>query len=220
MNYIVLTEDARGGKKIYSYWIPLVNQNLRQVNKLEDLAGNHFIIYSGYGYPFYKKMIENAISDVNKNSIIDRLVIAVDSEENDENEKRNEILEIFKDTPCRITPDIVIQHFCIETWGLGNRKLGPRNPKSEELREYKQHYDVLKNDPESLTPIPHASTLNRAQFAYRYLRAMIRDKNKKLKYTKNNPQALLHPSYFKNVRSRWEDTGHIASFSAFITAFS
>ena len=133
-------------------------------------------------------------------------------------DKLEEILNFLDGKICNAEIKIIIQHFCFETWALGNKRLGPRNPKNEILRKYKAHFNVLSDDPELLPSYPPES-LNRSQFAVRYLRRMLNDKFRNLTYTKNNPKALLHNSYFTEVKRRFEQTGHIASFSTFLDAF-
>lgn len=35
---------------------------------------------------------------------------------------------------------VVVQHFRFETWALGNRVIGSKNPQNETLRRYRQLY--------------------------------------------------------------------------------
>ena len=49
---------------------------------------------------------------------------------------------------------IIIQHFCLETWALGNRVIITRNPISASIREYRKYFDVLVDDPELLPGYP------------------------------------------------------------------
>jgi hypothetical protein len=76
----------------------------------------------------------------------------------------------------------------------------------------------LDKDPELLPGYPRREW-NRAQFAFRYLKKSLNDKNKNLTYTKRNPKTLLHPKYFHEIEKRYNQTGHICSFSTFLTAF-
>jgi len=72
---------------------------------------------------------------------------------------------------------------------LGNKKVGHRNPKTQELKIYKQYYDVFKEDPELLPDFPNEN-LNRAQFAFLYLKKML--KEKRMNYTKASPKVVCH----------------------------
>lgn len=188
------------------------------MNTIFDITDNHFAIIAGGGYPNYFDIIEAAIEDVNSAGNIDRLVIAIDSEDMSFEEKHREVLDFVRNKPCAAPIFIVVQHFCLETWALGNKRVGPRNPRNPALRKYKEVFNVLANHPELLPPYPPAG-LNRAQFAEVYLRAMLNDKHKNLSYSKRNPRALLHKTYFTEVKKRFETTGHIASFATFLEAF-
>jgi hypothetical protein len=48
---------------------------------------------------------------------------------------------------------------------------------------------------------------------------MLNEKYRNLTYSKSNPGALLHVKYFEQIKNRLKDTGHIASFGAFLQAF-
>ncbi|MBF0510132.1 MAG: hypothetical protein HQK57_14555 [Deltaproteobacteria bacterium] len=227
MNVYVVVEGEVGERQVYKSWIPYVCPSLTYVNSLLDIKDNNFSILACQGYPGYFEIITNAIEDINNLDIkIDRLVIAADSEEMSFDEKYNEIKEFLMGKTCAANILIVIQHFCLETWALGNRRVvprnpqrnPPRNPQNEDLLEYKKFFDVLTRDPELMPSYP-PKELNRAQFAEKYLRAMLLERNPILTYKKSNPQTLLPRTYFTEVKKRFEETGHIHSFSAFLNAF-
>jgi hypothetical protein len=146
------------------------------------------------------------------------LVIAVDSEEQSRQEKLQEIQDHVDALRCPIQYIVIVQHFCLETWAIGNRRIFPRHIHDPKVLEYKKLYDVSKKDPE-LLPLLEAEALNRAQFCYKYLRLILRQKYKRLSYTKSNPGPLLNDKYFHQVKLRYEETGHINSFDSFLTAF-
>ncbi|MCZ6677400.1 MAG: hypothetical protein O7E52_09130, partial [Candidatus Poribacteria bacterium] len=199
-------------------WVPLVNPNLSYVQHISEIQDNHFTIIAGGGYPHYYEVIDAAIDDVNGHGNIDRLVVAVDSEEMAFDEKYAEIDAHLSGLHCIAEVQIVIQHFCLETWALGNRIMVRQNPQDPKLREYRRFYNVRNRDPELLPAYP-PEELNRAQFAEKYLRRALQDKYRNLTYTKSNPKALLHFKYFQRVRERLEQAGHIYSFKTFLTAF-
>ena len=217
MNVYVVTE-GQVETAVYKQWIPLVNPNLSLINQIDNVKEDHFYVISANGYPQYFKIIENAIADINHLKVFDRLVICVDSEDMTKRSKFNEINEFIRDKQCAAQIRIVIQHFSIEAWALGNRKIIRQNPRSRKLQEYKKLHNVGKEDPELLPP-NHNEGLNRAQFAERYLRVALNEKFRNLTYTKKNPEVLLHENYFKELKSRLEETGHIDSFHDFLQAF-
>jgi hypothetical protein len=218
MNIYVVVEGMVGERKVYQHWIPLVNPSLSYVPHISDIEHDHFSIIAGGGYPQYYDVVENAIADVNDYGNIDRLVIVVDSEEMGYDEKHAEVKERVSRLRCVAAICIVIQHFCLEAWALGNRVIIRPNPHCPRLREYKRFYNVRVDDPELLPAYP-PEELNRAQFAAKYLRRALNDKYRNLTYTKSNPGALLHYKYLERLEQRLEQTGHIPSFDGFLTAF-
>ncbi len=217
MNIYIVAEGI-AETKIYPHWVPLVNPVLSHVQHIAEIVENNFAVISGRGYPQYFDVINRAILDVNDHGNIDRLVIAVDSEEMSFDEKHTEIRDHAAAVPCDADVWIVIQHFCIEAWALGNVVIVRKDPHLPKLKEYKSFYDVRIYDPE-LLPAYAPEELNRAQFAQKYLRRALNDKYGNLTYSKSNPGPLLNAKYFGRVRQRYEQTGHINSFQAFLGAF-
>ncbi len=204
-------------KKVYPKWIEFINPEYKVVDEIDAVVTNHLYVVSGGGYPSYFDVIEGGVYDVAENKTFDRLVIAVDSEDMSYDQKKQEIEEFINGIDIDIEYQIVVQHFCIETWALGNRNIVPRHTAGERVRNYRDIWDVLFNDPEELPALD--DNHNRAQFAKSYLRALLNAKFRNLSYSERNPKVLLHPKYFKRVRSRYLETGHIASFNDFLTAF-
>jgi hypothetical protein len=219
MNIYVTVEGERGERKIYEKWIPLLNPQLSYVESIYDVSNNNFAIMAGFGQPFYFELIRNAIDEVNDVGDVDRLIISIDSEEMSFEEKYEEVLDEISTKTCSADIRIIIQHFCFETWALGNRRVGPRQPKTRRLLEFKNVFNVLSEDPEGM-PGCERLKLNRAQFAEKYLRTMLNDKFRNLTYTKSNREVVEHHNYFSQVISRHQSTGHIDSFSTFIDAFT
>lgn len=217
MNIYLVVEGPIAEKKVYSDWIKYFNNDFIITKSLEEMGANSVYIISGGGYPNYFEVIESAAHDVYDNHI-DRLAIAIDSEDMSYEDKRAELIEFVDNLGLRIDYRIIVQHFCIETWMLGNRIIINRKPSNPNIRRYRQIFDVLLSDPANLPPNPEEG-LNRAQFAERYLRALLNDKYRNLTYSKRNADVLLHRTYYQRVLKRFTDTGHIASFNDFLTAF-
>lgn len=218
MNIHVVVEGEIGERQVYQYWVPLVNPNLSYVPHISNLVRDNFSIVIGGGYPQYFELIDGAIADVNRYGNINRLVLAVDSEEMEYDEKFAEIQQYISNTHCIAEVRIIVQHFCLETWALGNRVIIRDHPHSPKLREYKKYYNVKHLDPELLPDYP-LEELNRAQFAEKYLRRALNERYRNLTYSKSNPGALLHHLYFERVRQRFKETNHISSFGGFLDAF-
>ncbi len=215
MNLYVIVEGEQTERKVYRRWIQYLNPYLRYVDNVANIINNNYVIYAGCGYPSYFDVIGAGIEDVNEHGKIDKLVIAVDSEDMSYEEKYHEIESFLSGRACAAQIHIVVQHFCLETWALGNRVIVKKNPRSEKLREYLRFFDVVKHDPE-LLPAYKPEKLNRAQFSVKYLKAIVNERNAKLTYSKNDPKVLLNQKFFKRIRNRFETTGHIASFDSFL----
>jgi hypothetical protein len=66
--------------------------------------------------------------------------------------KSNEIKEVIDNKLIHAESRIIIQHFCLETWALGNRIACRKNTTDVMLLEYKRVHDVRNDDPELLPP--------------------------------------------------------------------
>ena len=219
MNLYIVVEGRTSEKKVYPCWIKRINPILVEITDLDDFSGNNYYLISGGGYPNYLDVIDAALEDVSAYDAIDYLVVCVDSEEMTLQEKYQEIV---KHINKRITLDrlkIVIQHFCLATWGLSNKVVHKRNPQDPILREYIRLFDTRVRDPE-LLPNYQKLNFNRAQFAHDYLRRVLREKHKRLSYTKANPMIIAHETYFDRIIARYSEDKHIQSFKLFLDAFS
>lgn len=217
MNIYVVVEGI-SETKVYPSWIKLVNKDLVRSDYIEDVIANNFYLIGGGGYPYIYAMIDNAILDTNDNLQFDRLVIALDSEDYCLQDRYQAIDSYVKAKNPRVNVKIIIQHFCFETWALGNEKIVPKIPSDTVLKAYKAIHDVRIKDPELLLELAE-SNLNRSQFAFQYLKLVIRDKGKHVTYSKNKPDVVSHQKYFEALKERLNTTGHISSFRNFLEAF-
>lgn len=218
MNIYLVVEGRVSEKKVYGFWVPLVNPALSITNSIDHVTEDCLYIISGEGYPNYFDVISDAIEDVATGHLFNRLVIAIDSEDMSYDDKKAEIQSFVVNHNTQIDYRIIIQHFCLETWALGNRVIITRNSTTSRIREYRRYFDVLTNDPQLMPDYPNEQ-LTRSQFAEKYLRSLLNERYRNLSYSKSNPGALLNTLYFERVRSRYFDTGHIASFRDFLDAF-
>ena len=215
MNLYIIVEGV-AEKKIFPSWIKILRPELKQVFTVSQVINNNYLLISGNGFPSYYDHIENAIDTINSTKKFNKLIISIDSEEQTKMEKYEEVSNFLLKNSCKSDIHIIVQHFCLETWLLGNRKVGPRNPKTKELRVYKQYFDVLINDPELLPGFPEEN-LNRSQFAFLYLKKML--KEKRMNYTKASPKVVCHKRYFDEINSRLQSS-HIESLRSFLEAFN
>ena len=220
MNIYVVVEGERAARKIYKTWIPIVNPLLQSIDYLNQLSQNNFFILAGFGQSqFLTSQIENAVNDVNSLPF-NRLVLAIDSENQSFQEKLDELTERVKALGCKIQVNYIIQHFCFETWLLGNKQTFRRKTDDNELQKFRAIFDVRNNDPE-LLPKNEERGWNRSQFALQYLKAGLRDvhPSNRSSYTKSHPGVVTTEGYFNQVKNRHLDEHHIMSFQGFLDAF-
>lgn len=228
MNYYVVVEGEVGEKLVYKDWIPYVAPGLVFAPTIDAVKDNSFYIVSGGGYPNIFEVIDAAVDDVasirsGAVPVFHRLVVAVDSEELTREAAAAEVEGAITDRAAAIGAAIdyrvIVQHFCLEAWALGNRRIVSKNVRDSALSEFLDVHNVSSEDPELLPAFP-AQGLNRAQAAAVYLRRLLNNKFRRLTYTKGRPDALLNRKYFEQVIARHNDTGHIDSFSTFVSAFT
>ena len=219
MTIYMVVEGPVGEKSLYGKWIKFLNPSLSIVENIEEIQDNSVYIISGGGHPNYFNVIENAVSDIKNLKLFDRFVVAVDSEEFTFNQRKKEIEEHISSLNPNVDVKVIIQHYCLETWALGNRRIVKRNPQNAQIRKILKFYNILQLDPEEL-PCPPWEELTRAQFSAKLLRLVLNEKYKQLTYTKRNPKVLLHKKYYDRVSERYKEGKHIQSFGTFIKAFS
>lgn len=219
MNVYCLVEGKVTEKQVYSSWIPLVNPALSVVNFVQDVVDNDVYIVSGEGMPQLFSRIESSVRDMDAFPVFDRFVISLDSEEMDCAAKLVELMAHVHAAAPSVPVYPIVQHYCFETWALGHRKIAKKPSMLPRLSAFKKHYDVATDDPSEMTSID-AARFNRAEFSNVYLRLLLNNQHKNLTYSKSDPSAVCHPKYFEHVRKRQEETGHIGSFNAFLSAFS
>ena len=218
MNFYMVVEGKVVEKSVYKVWVPEIRSDITYVDHPSKLRDNNFAIVSGNGYPNYFDTIRDAIIDVSSIVVPTRLIVCIDSEDMTLIDKHHEIDSFINDIGQPIDYRVVVQHFCFETWALGNRRIAARNPKNPRLQQFRRLHDVLKLDPENMPGLT-SEGLNRSQLAATYLQLTLNDKNKRLTYSKSNPHVVAHSKYFKALKSRRSDTSHIKSFDAFLAAF-
>lgn len=227
MNIYVVVEGERTEKLVYTSWIKFANAGLSPISRMDAVSQNHYFIENGGGYPYIFQLIDGALETIvsyqpNGYQVFDRLVVVVDSEENTREEKHDEFNDYISDVCARngwrVDYRIVVQHFCFEAWALGNVSLFRGNIRSARLAKYIRDFNVSTLDPELLPPRADEDK-NRAQHAKQYLSLLFDEKFPRKGYSETNPGPLCHESYFKRLRQRLDETSHIQSFQAMLTAF-
>lgn len=215
--YVVV--EGMTEKFVYCDWIKYCNNKYECHFDIASIKGaNDVYILSGNGYPQILDIIKDAVTDVNSLDEFDELIVSIDSEDSTFQEKYDEIDAYIKSQSIVKPYKIIIQHFSLEAWALGNQLLFKRHPHDPLLRTYINLFDVRVNNPENLPAKPDEG-LNRAQFAVKYLKALFRERFRNAGYNKANPVLLRNKKYYARLVDRYQSTGHISSFQSFIDAF-
>ena len=229
MNIYLVVEGKKSEDKVYPAWVKFINPALEFTRTLDAVKSNAVYIFSGEGYPAYLNIIKDAAKDMalitdktTGQSLFHRLVVAIDAEEMTTSDKVSEIMGCI----CAVTGGahdfdckVIVHDFCLETWFLANDRLY-KNAKQSMTSQFRSHYDVATLDPEGLFLPLDSRCRTRAQYAFRYLKASISDRWSKQVYSKRNPGAVLHEKYFKAVKKRYDETGHIQSIRMLFDAFN
>lgn len=220
MNLYFLVEGRSTEKKVYPKLVDFIFEGqLRKVEAVHEAEENNFFLFTANGYPrIFTEVLKSAIEDINAYENYQHLFLCIDADENsiqDRQEELKEYLQQFEqegvvlNSNCQL--HLIVQNRCIETWFLGNRKVYKSNPHNTQLVAYQSFYNVKKKDPE-LMGFPASFDLH-APFHAEYLKVLLVEKN--IRYSKKHPRDVAEPHYIKELLSRAEETGAIASFYQF-----
>ena len=218
MNIYFLVEGKKTEFKVYPKWLAILIPELERVNSFNEVIENNYFIFSGNGYPsLLDNHFKNSILDINKQKNYDYLVVCLDSDDDEVEERKKEIINFMNDQNLKLNKktklEIIVQNKCFETWFLGNPKIFKSNPRSEFLKECVTFYNIKVNDPELMGKINgYENTVS--DFHTTYLRNMLAERN--VNYSKNNPNEVIEKYYLNELIKRNKSTNHIPSFKYFI----
>ena len=179
MNLYLIVEGSETEPQVYPKWLSYTLPQLSQVEDYRAVSQNNYYIFSGGGIPSMYNHIVNAIKDINAVGKYAYLIICIDSEEISVERRKEKILDFIKEKDVELTGScqlkFVIQHRCIETWFLGNRKVYKRNPQGKKFKVYSGFYNVEKDDPELMKK--YAGFKLTTHFHQSYLREMLKEYN-------------------------------------------
>ena len=224
MNLFFLVEGQRTEPRVYDAWIKHVFPQLRRAKDIMDVDTNCYCIFSGYGYPQYRKRLQKAFLEIGDHPVIDHFFLCLDSEEQDYAARIIEVQQVIEETAVktgihqknhRLELHLVVQHCCIETWFLGHRKMLRKAPMSPQLAEMKRFYDIGENDPELMGKPDGYPT--RAIYHLAYLKEMLRERDKT--YSKEHPGVVCARDYLDALHERCVTTGHLGSLSVLLSVW-
>jgi hypothetical protein len=214
MNLYFLLEGKRTEPKIYPNWLTYLLPSYTQIKNQFDVKSNNYFLISGKGYPsLLHNHLKNSIVEINEIELFDYLVIVLDSEEETIEYRIKEVNNFIRNNKLNLNCElkIIVQHRCIETWLLGNKKVFTRNPSDYKLKEFIKFYNVSLNDPEGLPKLDGYNSI--AGFHLDYLKYLLKEHN--IHYTKNHPRDVIENYYLNELITRTND-GHLASFKDLI----
>lgn len=217
MNIYFLLEGEKTEKKVYPKWLSILIPELQQVRDFDAVEHNNYYILVGYGYPSLFQRIESCVADINQVGKYDYFVVCLDTDDCSVQERRQEVIDYIREQKIifmgKTQLEIITQKKCIETWFLGHRKIFKKNPSNEYLRECVTFYDVKNNDPELMDKLPTYDS-SVSMFHSNYLTHLFLEK--RLRYTKSNPEPVTEEHFVQELIQRHKKTGHIASFGYFV----
>lgn len=218
MNIYFLVEGKSTERKIYPQWLKYLIPELSKVDYYDQVKDNHYYLISGEGYPsILGDHLENAVQKIQETNNYDYLVLCVDADDENVEERINDIYNHIQQQNFnlgRTKVVIIIQNRCIETWLLANNKIfDSRQPHQEPLSSYVEYYDVSINDPELMGKYNQENTYG--NFHYQYLRQIFAAKN--LTYSKKRPGEAKKEYYLQQMIKRLENNyRHLRTLQTFI----
>lgn len=220
MNFYFLLEDEKSFLKVLPIWFKYIGFDFKRVADIQEVQENNYILQSGQGVTqLVTKVLFDTIDTILANpSRIDKLVIILDAEELEFEERKEKVYEQVRDyyevEKFDFEIVVLVCNHCFEIWLLGCCGLYPNeqvNEKSDFFQYYK-HYNIEKCDPEKMMP-PENSNDSIAKYHFHYLHELLR--YMKIRYSKSRPQNIATERYFKGIVERIDKTEHLKSFKYF-----
>ncbi|TYQ24844.1 hypothetical protein PseudUWO311_17670 [Pseudanabaena sp. UWO311] len=221
MNLLFLVEGATTEYQIYRAWLLHLLPNLKFVARPEDNTNSSCRIIIGGGYPSIFSRIESCLADIKKFGNIDYFFICLDSEEETYQDRYDEVNDKLETLKVKVGIEqsqttkfhIIIQNCCMETWFLGNAEIPLKSStenRSRKFLAFKDHYNVLVDDPEMMTDHPPShSYRTKAKFHKAYLNEYLRGFG--LGYIQSNPTIIAEKEYLEALIERCRSTNHLSS---------
>lgn len=220
MNYYFLLEDEKSFMKVLPYWLKYMGFDHKRVADISDVKSKNYVLQSGQGITqlITKVLFDTINTLINNPGKIDKLVVIVDSEDKDIEERRKEIYEkinIKYDMQLfEFDISIIVCKCCFETWLLGCCGIYPTFEvnKDDFFFPYYNHYNIGKNNPENMeTPTNCDETI--AKFHFHYFHELMR--HKKMRYSKKKPDIVAKKDFFEGIVKRINTTDHLITFKDF-----
>lgn len=158
MNYYFLLEDEKSFLKVLPSWLEHMGFGYERVADIQGVKENTYVLQSGQGVTqLITKVLFDTIDTILMNpGKIDKLVIILDAEELEIEQRKKEVNEQIKNHYQGRQLDfeivILVCNRCFETWLLGCKGLYPKTPVEENsyFYQYYNHYNIEMCDPEKM----------------------------------------------------------------------
>ena len=219
MNIYFLVE-GKTEQKIYPQWLSYLAPSLSRVDFAQDANINNYYLISGLGYPrLLDVALVNSVKEINEYGNYDFLVLAIDSDDMNEQEKTDEIYQFIEgknivlNSNCQL--QVIAQKSCMETWFLGNKKAYTKSVgKHSDFYHHAKFYDVSQQDPEFMKK-PEGFTGSISIYHETYLRKMLAEKT--IRYSKSTPREVGETHYLEQLQKRVSETEHLMSLKKFFS---
>lgn len=232
MNYYFLLEDEKSLLKVLPKWMEYLDSGITRAFDIAEMTENQYVIQSGQGVTqVITHGLFTTIDTIHEDypGKIDHLVVLIDAEELEAEERKEMVLEaISKHYPgiqFSFEIHVFVVNRCFETWCLGCEGLFlvPIELASDFYESHYRYYQVDMLDPEQMT-IPQADIEayhSIADYHFHYLHDLLqyqskKAKNRMIRYQKKKPEYVSTPEYLEGMKKRTLHTDAIPSFGAFL----
>ena len=214
MNLYFLVEGKRTESIIYPMWLSVLLPELSRTYDAFSITDNQYYLFDGGGYPNILKDMINALYDINEIGKYDYFIVCIDADDESIREREESVRKRIRDEGLELNFEVVVivQKKCIETWFLGNRYMYTYK-KTGAFSKFSGFYNVYINNPEHMDK-PFGFDESTAQFHFRYLEAMLREKG--IRYSKSRPYDVGREAYLKALIERCDDTDDLGSLRFFL----
>lgn len=223
MKLYFLVEGRRSEPQLYRRWLKCALPDLQEVRQASHLADGCYRLRSAGGYPQILDRIRGSVAEVISAGVrLDEFFVCLDAEEESYHDRYAEVATVLQELSPPFPFSVIVQDCCIETWLLGDRSLLRPPPKTPELRDLREFYDVRDKDPERMPKQEGYAT--RARFHQVYLNTVLRDRNVgrtkgRISYKKEKVGYFGEPAHFRALIGRRDNTGHLRSFGHLLNAW-
>lgn len=225
MNYYFLLEDEKSFIKVLPEWLKYMGIQNTRVQDITYVQENNYVMQSGQGVTqLITRVLYQTIDTILLNpGVIDELVVILDSEEYNEQQRKNQVEKIIEkyleEKNCKVdfSYRVFVCNHCFETWLLGNGSLYPDTRPEGDFQPYYDQYNIKEQDPELMAvPVDVDETI--ALYHFHYLHEMCR--YNRVRYSKKKPMEMAKRTYFDALVSRISTSRHLRSFAQFYHYFS